>query len=72
VHGAPANTTPDRRRRALAVRFVGPQTRYDPRPGTWIHDKKVKAHLPLPELAAGDPLSGALFPKVWPAGQVRG
>jgi ectoine hydroxylase-related dioxygenase (phytanoyl-CoA dioxygenase family) len=66
VHGAPANTTRDRRRRALAVRFVGPQTRYDPRPGTWIHDRKVRAHLPLPDLAAGDPLGGELFPLVWP------
>lgn len=67
VHGAPANKTRDRRRRALAVRFVGPQTRYDPRPGTWIHDRKVRACLPLPDLAAGDPLSGALFPQVWPS-----
>ena len=66
VHGAPANTTRDRRRRALAVRFVGPQTRYDPRPGTWIHDTKVRAHLPLPDLAPGEPLSGDLFPQVWP------
>jgi ectoine hydroxylase-related dioxygenase (phytanoyl-CoA dioxygenase family) len=66
VHGAPANATRDRRRRALAVRFVGPQTRYDPRPGTWIHDRKVRAYLPLPTLAAGDPLGGELFPQVWP------
>jgi ectoine hydroxylase-related dioxygenase (phytanoyl-CoA dioxygenase family) len=66
VHGAPANQTQDRRRRALAVRFAGPQTRYDPRPGTWIHDTRVRAHLPLPDLQAGEPLRGELFPKVWP------
>jgi ectoine hydroxylase-related dioxygenase (phytanoyl-CoA dioxygenase family) len=66
VHGAPPNSTADRRRRALAVRFVGPQTRFDPRPGTWIHDTKVKEHIPLPQLAAGEPLSGELFPRVWP------
>jgi ectoine hydroxylase-related dioxygenase (phytanoyl-CoA dioxygenase family) len=66
VHGAPPNSTSDRRRRALAVRFVGPEVTFDPRPGTWLHDTKVKAHIPLPDLAAGAPLSGALFPKVWP------
>jgi ectoine hydroxylase-related dioxygenase (phytanoyl-CoA dioxygenase family) len=71
VHGAPANSTPDRRRRALAVRFVGPETRYDPRPGTWIHDKKVKAHLPLPNLATGAPLDCELFPRVWPRSAER-
>lgn len=66
VHGAPPNTTSDRRRRALAVRFVGPEVRFDPRPGTWLHDPKVRANVPLPELAAGAPLSGPLFPQVWP------
>jgi ectoine hydroxylase-related dioxygenase (phytanoyl-CoA dioxygenase family) len=66
VHGAPPNATADRRRRALAVRFVGPDVRFDPRPGTWLHDTKVRAHIPLPELAAGAPLSGELFPQVWP------
>jgi ectoine hydroxylase-related dioxygenase (phytanoyl-CoA dioxygenase family) len=67
VHGAPANNTQDRRRRAIAVRFAGPQTRYDPRPGTWIHDTRVRAHLPLPDLQAGDALRGELFPRVWPS-----
>lgn len=67
VHGAPANRTQDRRRRALAVRFTGPQTRYDPRPGTWIHDTRVRAYLPLPDLQAGEPLRGELFPRIWPA-----
>jgi ectoine hydroxylase-related dioxygenase (phytanoyl-CoA dioxygenase family) len=66
VHGAPANNTQDRRRRAIAVRFAGPQTRFDPRPGTWIHDTRVRAHLPFPDLQAGDPLRGELFPRVWP------
>jgi ectoine hydroxylase-related dioxygenase (phytanoyl-CoA dioxygenase family) len=66
VHGAPPNSTTDLRRRALAVRYVGPETRYDPRPGTWIHDSKVRAYLPLPDLQPGDPLDCDLFPKVWP------
>ena len=66
VHGARPNTTADLRRRALAVRYVGPETRYDPRPGTWIHDTKVRTHLPLPDLQPGDPLDCELFPKVWP------
>lgn len=66
VHGAPPNSTRDRRRRALAIRYVGPKTRFDPRPGTWIHDTKVKKYVPLPELAAGEPLGGELFPTVWP------
>jgi ectoine hydroxylase-related dioxygenase (phytanoyl-CoA dioxygenase family) len=66
VHGAPPNKTQNRRRRALAVRFVGPDIRYDPRPGTWIHDKKVREYLPLPTLAPGEPLDGELFPRVFP------
>lgn len=66
VHGAPPNTTANRRRRALAIRFVGPDVTYDPRPGTWIHDKKIREHLPLPTIAAGEPLTGELFPIVFP------
>lgn len=66
VHGAPPNSTSDRRRRALAVRFVGPEVRFDPRPGTWLHDTKVRAHIPLPRLEAGAPLEDPLFPRVWP------
>lgn len=66
VHGAPPNSTSDRRRRALAVRFVGPEVRFDPRPGTWLHDTKVRAHVPLPSLAAGAALDDPLFPRVWP------
>lgn len=61
LHRASGNPRPDRRRRAIVLRIVGPDVRYDPRPRT----------LPLlwaPRLAPGDPLGGdPLFPTLHPA-----
>jgi ectoine hydroxylase-related dioxygenase (phytanoyl-CoA dioxygenase family) len=59
VHGAPGNLTPGARRRGLALRYTGDDVRYDPRPGTFQFPH-------TPDLAAGQPMSCELFPKVWP------
>lgn len=66
VHGAAGNSTAATRRRALAVRYTGDDARYDPRPGTFMDIAHVRAHIPAPDIAAGAPMGGALFPRVWP------
>lgn len=68
IHGAAGNSTSDRRRRAVAVRYAGDDARYDPRPATFMDIPAVKAHVPDPGLASGAPLGGPLFPIVWPLG----
>ncbi|MEZ4449709.1 MAG: phytanoyl-CoA dioxygenase family protein [Nannocystaceae bacterium] len=58
LHRASGNFSETTRRRAVVLRLVGPDVRYDPRPRT----------LPLiwaPRLAPGDPLGGELFPTLW-------
>lgn len=57
VHGAPGNSTADRRRRGLALRFTGDDARYDPHPGTFrlLRD---------PGIAPGAPMDCDLFPRV--------
>jgi ectoine hydroxylase-related dioxygenase (phytanoyl-CoA dioxygenase family) len=66
VHGAAGNTSSDKRRRALAVRYTGDDARYDPRPGTFMEMESVRANVPAPGVAKGEPMGGALFPRVWP------
>ncbi len=60
LHRASGNPSRVRRRRAIVLRLVGPDVRYDPRPRT----------LPLiwaPRLAPGQPLGDdPLFPTLWP------
>lgn len=61
LHRAFGNTLPDARRRAVALRLVGPEGVYQPRPRT----------IPLiwaPALAPGNPLGTdpELFPRLWP------
>ena len=66
IHGAPGNRSSTTRRRGLALRYVGDDCVYDPRPGTFMENPKVKALLPEIRLADGDPMGGELFPRVWP------
>lgn len=61
LHRAFGNTLPDARRRAVALRLVGPDVVYQPRPRT----------IPLiwaPAVAPGNPLGTdpELFPRLWP------
>lgn len=66
LHHSYGNQNPARRRRALAVRYVGPDVVFDARPGTFFQNPKLAAHLPSIDLKDGDPLRGELFPRVWP------
>jgi ectoine hydroxylase-related dioxygenase (phytanoyl-CoA dioxygenase family) len=58
LHGAGGNATADRRRRGYAVRYVGDDVRYDPRPGT-------TALLLDDALSPGTALDLPRFPVVW-------
>jgi len=60
IHGAPANGSSTRRRRAISVRYCGDDIRYRIRPGV-----PTKPH--HAEVRDGDPLGGPDCPQVWPA-----
>ena len=58
IHYAPGNSS-TRRRRAISVRYTGE--------GATFAVRKKGPRLPdIHGLSAGDPIGGALFPKVWP------
>lgn len=58
MHGAPGNSSSDRRRRGLATRWCGDDAVFDPRPATM--------RLPFePDLPPGAPMSSGLFPRVF-------
>lgn len=59
IHGAPANTSTSRRRRAISVRYCGDDIRYRLRPGV-----PRKPH--HDRVADGDELGGEDCPQVWP------
>ncbi len=59
IHGAEGNSSTDRMRRAISVRYCGDDARYHRRRGA-----PLKAHHQL--VADGDPLGGPDCPLVWP------
>lgn len=59
IHGAPANTTSDRRRRAISVRYCGDDARY-------LHKPGVPGRPGLDTVADGDPVGEPWCPRVWP------
>lgn len=59
LHGAPANTSVERRRRAISVRYCGDDIRYQLRPGV-----PCKPH--HERVSDGDELGGDDCPQVWP------
>lgn len=60
LHGAGGNASANRRRRGYAVRYIGEDVRYDPRPGT-------SGLLADSGLQHGDPMERPRFPVVWTA-----
>lgn len=59
IHGAYANSSATRRRRAISVRYAGDGTVFSPRPGAF-----PKPHHAL--LREGQPLDAAACPLAWP------
>ena len=60
VHGAPGNTSLERRRRALSTIWLGDDTTFAARPGP------VRPLFEGHGLAPGDPSDCEYFPRVWP------
>jgi len=63
IHGSPGNSSSDRRRRAISLRYVGDDATYAVRD---VGPKPIRD----PGMAAGDRFRSALFPRVWPAAAV--
>jgi ectoine hydroxylase-related dioxygenase (phytanoyl-CoA dioxygenase family) len=66
VHCASGNRSSTVRRRALALRYLGNDARYDDRPGTFLRNANFRSRLPPIALNDGDRVAGELFPRVWP------
>lgn len=66
IHCAGGNQSSTVRRRALALRYLGQDARYDDRPGTFLQNSKLRSRLPPLGLSDGDAIVGELFPRVWP------
>jgi ectoine hydroxylase-related dioxygenase (phytanoyl-CoA dioxygenase family) len=60
VHGSSGNTTSNRLRRGISLRYCGDDVRYWAKPGAvpqpWIREKP----------ADGEPLYSRFYPRVWP------
>lgn len=67
LHYASGNASATGRRRGLALRYLGDDAVYDDRPGTFIHNPKVRELLPPVELQDGDAMEHEIFPQVWPS-----
>jgi ectoine hydroxylase-related dioxygenase (phytanoyl-CoA dioxygenase family) len=66
IHCAGGNRSQTARRRAISLRYIGQDVRYDGRPGTFLQSPKLGNLLPPITLQDGDVISGELFPRVWP------
>lgn len=65
VHGAPGNSSQNRRRRALATRWFGDDARWDDSHPHFLRFPPFEG-FPMPHLRTGDPFDAELFPVVWP------
>lgn len=61
VHGSTGNTTSDRPRRSVGLRYTGDDVTYTLPPGLPPDSTPIADYL-----KPGEPLSGALFPTIWP------
>jgi len=66
LHFSPGNLTATRRRRGLALRYIGEDVTWDDRPGTFVTNPNLAKTLPEINLADGESIHGELFPVVWP------
>jgi len=63
LHFAPGNASASRRRRAIALRYLGRDAVYHPRPGNFLEKPEIRALLPTAlTYAAGDRLAPPSFP----------
>ncbi|KQM99219.1 hypothetical protein ASE85_10905 [Sphingobium sp. Leaf26] len=67
IHGAPGNTSTDRRRRALATRWLGDDAVWDDTRPNFMRMMKGKPGFPYPRLENGASVDHPLFPLLWSA-----
>jgi ectoine hydroxylase-related dioxygenase (phytanoyl-CoA dioxygenase family) len=66
-HFSAGNLSPDTRRRAIAIRYLGDDARWDARPGTFVEKESIRDGLLEPiRFADGDVPAGRNFPIAWP------
>lgn len=66
LHYATGNATARLRRRALSLRYVGEEARWHENPASFLGSPEFASLRPFVALREGQPLSGELFPTVWP------
>jgi ectoine hydroxylase-related dioxygenase (phytanoyl-CoA dioxygenase family) len=67
-HSAGGNSSTNLRRRAVSIRYMGDDARYDDRPGTFVEKEAIRAILKERiAIEDGQRPSGANFPVVWPS-----
>lgn len=65
LHYSPGNLTATKRRRGLALRYLGEDVTWDDRPGTFIKNPSLAKTLPPVKLVDGESIHGELFPLIW-------
>lgn len=66
VHGARGNLSVNRRRRALATRWLGDDARWDDSRPHFMRLFRDVPDFPYPPLQTGEPMAAPLFPRLWP------
>ena len=65
LHSSSGNSSSAKRRRGLALRYVGEDVVWDGRKGTFMENEKIQKLLPPINLNDGDILTSELFPIIW-------
>ena len=65
LHSSSGNLSSVKRRRGLALRYVGEDVVWDARKGTFMENEKIQKLLPPINLNDGDVLTSELFPVIW-------
>ena len=65
LHSSSGNSSSAKRRRGLALRYVGEDVVWDGREGTFMENEKIQKLLPPINLNDGDILTSELFPIIW-------
>jgi ectoine hydroxylase-related dioxygenase (phytanoyl-CoA dioxygenase family) len=66
IHGAPGNASRTVRRRALSLRWLGDDARWDDSHAHFLRLQRAREMLPLGVQVQGEAFHGELFPVVWP------
>lgn len=67
LHFATPNMTEAAQRRAIALRYVGPDARFLDRPGHFMRHAQMPAHIPKDGIMTGTPVGGPDYPVAWMA-----